>query len=129
MTSPRCQSRNPDIIASFAALKRAAKAARKLSIETGTPFYVMKDGKIVDLNRDLQRKKPVRRVSRQEAAMKPVRFESRDPDIRASFAALKRAAKAARKLSIETGTPFYVMKDGKIVDLNRGMKRKRTRHG
>ncbi|MCC6573188.1 MAG: hypothetical protein IT462_05290 [Planctomycetes bacterium] len=41
-----------------------------------------------------------------------------------ALAALKRAAKAARKLSIETGTPFWVMKDGKIVDLNAKPKRK-----
>jgi hypothetical protein len=59
--------------------------------------------------------------------MKSPLSQIRDPDILASFAALKRAAKAARKLSIETGTPFYVMKDGKIVDLNRGMKGKPRR--
>jgi hypothetical protein len=47
MSSP---SRDPDIIGSFAALKRAARAARRLSRETGTPFWVMIDGKIVDLN-------------------------------------------------------------------------------
>jgi hypothetical protein len=45
------RSRDPDIIASFAALKRAAIAARELSIATGTPFYVWTDGKVVDLNK------------------------------------------------------------------------------
>jgi hypothetical protein len=55
--------------------------------------------------------------------MSAIRRQSRDPDIIASFKALKRAARQARKLSIETGTPFYVMKDGKIVDLNRGARK------
>jgi hypothetical protein len=52
---------------------------------------------------------------------------SRDPDIIGSFAALKRAALAARRLSQETGTPFWVMIDGKIVDLNRPKSRPKTR--
>jgi hypothetical protein len=41
-----------------------------------------------------------------------------DPDLAGALPALERAAAAARKLSIETGTPFYVLKNGKIVDLN-----------
>jgi len=45
-------------------------------------------------------------------------IKSRDPDIRGSFPALKRAAKAARKLARQTGTPFWVVKDGRIVNLN-----------
>jgi hypothetical protein len=54
-------SRDPDIINSMKALRRAARAARKLSQETGTPFDVMKDGKIVDLNRAEKRSKAARR--------------------------------------------------------------------
>jgi hypothetical protein len=54
---------------------------------------------------------------------------SSDPDIRGSWPALLRAAKAARRLSIETGTPFYVFKDGKVVDLNRGRKKRRKTVG
>lgn len=53
--------------------------------------------------------------------------QSSDPDIEGSFPALRRAAKAARELSIKTGTPFYVMERGKIVDLNAGGKLKRRR--
>jgi hypothetical protein len=34
-----------------------------------------------------------------------------------SFAALKRASKRARKIAEETNTPFYVWKDGKVVNL------------
>jgi diaminopimelate decarboxylase len=32
------------------ALRRAARRARELAERTGTPFYVMKDNRIVDLN-------------------------------------------------------------------------------
>jgi hypothetical protein len=46
------------------------------------------------------------------------KFISNDPDTQGSFAALRRAAKRARKLAEETGTPFYVWKDGKVVNLN-----------
>ncbi|MDH4401192.1 MAG: hypothetical protein QE486_05780 [Burkholderiaceae bacterium] len=36
-----------DLLPIIRALKRARKAARKVSQETGTPFIYMKDGKIV----------------------------------------------------------------------------------
>jgi hypothetical protein len=41
-----------------------------------------------------------------------------DPDIRGTWPALLRAAKKARQLSIATNTPFIVVKDGKVVNLN-----------
>lgn len=40
-----------------AALIRAGRAARRLAEETGTPFIVMVDGKIVDLNAPKARRK------------------------------------------------------------------------
>ncbi len=40
--------------------------------------------------------------------------------------ALRRAAKNALKLAKQTGTPCYVMKDGKIIDIARS-KKQRTR--
>lgn len=49
-----------------------------------------------------------------------------DPDIRAAMPALRRAAKRALQLGLQTGTPVYVMKEGKIVDLTKG-KRGRSR--
>lgn len=52
--SQKIKSTDPDIIGSLPALRRAARAARRLAIRTGTPLYVMRDGKIVNLN-------PVRR--------------------------------------------------------------------
>jgi hypothetical protein len=41
---------DPDIIGSFAALKRAARSARRLAIKTNTPLYVWQDGRVVNLN-------------------------------------------------------------------------------
>lgn len=55
---------------------------------------------------------------------------SKDPVIRGSLAAMRRAARAARKLAIETGTPLYVWQDGRIVNLNprARLKNGRKRH-
>ena len=55
-----------------------------------------------------------------------------DPDIVGSFAALRRAARRARKLAIETNTPLYIWRDGRVVNLNPirrkpGSRSKRTR--
>jgi hypothetical protein len=60
MTPKTFKSSNPDITNSLKAIRRAARAARKLSIETKIPFYVMKNGKIVDLNRPAKTKPPRR---------------------------------------------------------------------
>jgi hypothetical protein len=45
------KSKDPDIIASAAALRRAAKEALRIGLETGTPVWVMIDGRIVDLTK------------------------------------------------------------------------------
>jgi hypothetical protein len=52
-----------------------------------------------------------------------------DPDILGAAAALRRAAKRALKLGIETGTPVYVIKRGKIVDIAAEHRGKRKRKG
>ena len=41
----------------------------------------------------------------------------RDQDMEGVEAALRRAARRARELGEQTGTPVYVVRDGKIVDL------------
>jgi len=41
-----------------------------------------------------------------------------DDDIRGELAALRRAARSARKRARETKTPFWVVKNGRIVNLN-----------
>ncbi len=51
MTKGLRGSKDPDIIASEAALRRAAKRALQIGLETGTPVYVLIDGKIVDLTK------------------------------------------------------------------------------
>ena len=56
--------------------------------------------------------------------MKQQAIGSRDPDIQASAKALRRAARRARDLGLQTGTPVYVLQDGHIVDLT---KQKRMR--
>ena len=42
-----------------------------------------------------------------------------DADMSMAGRALERAAARARQLSEQTGTPLYVLKDGRVVDLNR----------
>lgn len=51
-------------------------------------------------------------------AKRPTTAGILDPDLAGALPALRRAAAAARRLSIETGTPFYVLKRGRVVDLN-----------
>jgi hypothetical protein len=41
--------------------------------------------------------------------------EAKDPDLRASTAAMIRAAEAARKTAIQTGTNLIVVKDGRLT--------------
>jgi len=42
---------------------------------------------------------------------------TRDPDMLGVLPALRRAARRAKRLAQETGTPFWVMRKGKIVNL------------
>lgn len=56
--------------------------------------------------------------------MKKNSMTSKDPDIIGSYAALRRAAKRALQIGLETGTPVYVLIDGKIVDLTKRRSRK-----
>jgi hypothetical protein len=46
-------------------------------------------------------------------------MDSKDPDLAGIDAALRRAAKRALQIGLETGTPVYVLIDGKIVDLTK----------
>jgi hypothetical protein len=49
MTRTMKPSKDPDILASAKALRRAAKRALELGRRTGTPVYVLRQGKIVDI--------------------------------------------------------------------------------
>ena len=44
------------------------------------------------------------------------------PEARDTLRALRRAAKRALELGLQTGTPVYIWKDGKIVDLTKEQK-------
>lgn len=68
MTRNQHGSKDPDIIASEAALRRAARRALQIGLETGTPVYVIKNGRIVDLTKEKRRKTKARqeRRTRQE---------------------------------------------------------------
>lgn len=46
------------------------------------------------------------------------KMKVKDPVLRGSFAALKRAARRAKRLAVATGTPLYIMRDGKVVNVN-----------
>ena len=51
--------KDPDLLGSHAALKRAARSALRLARDTGTPCYVLQRGKSVDIA--APRKRPLRR--------------------------------------------------------------------
>jgi hypothetical protein len=55
MTKKPNRSKDPDIVGSEAALRRAARRALQIGIETGTPVYVIKKGQIVDLTKEKRR--------------------------------------------------------------------------
>ncbi len=48
-----------------------------------------------------------------------------DPEVAAITRALRRASDRALRVSQATGTPFWVMKDGRMVNLNPKAKRRR----
>ncbi len=48
-----------------------------------------------------------------------------DPDVAGITRALRRASDRALRLAKATGTPFWVMKNGRMVNLNPGAKRRR----
>jgi len=50
------EAKNPDIRNSFAAMKRAAKLAREIAIQTNTAIILVKDKKIVRITADELRK-------------------------------------------------------------------------
>jgi hypothetical protein len=51
--SRRVKSPSREAQDTLRALRRAAKRALELGIKTGTPVYVMRNNKIVDLTKDL----------------------------------------------------------------------------
>lgn len=62
--SPRLISHSHETTDISRALRRAARKALELGLKTGTPVYVIKDDKIVDLTKDQATKKSRRRSSK-----------------------------------------------------------------
>jgi hypothetical protein len=60
MTKKPDRPTDPDIVGSEAALRRAARRALRIGLETGTPVYVIKKGRIVDLTKEKRRKSKAR---------------------------------------------------------------------
>jgi hypothetical protein len=54
---------------------------------------------------------------------------AKDPDLRASEAAMQRAAELARKTAIQTDTSLVIMKDGKITRISAQALRETARNG
>ncbi|CAK0740436.1 conserved hypothetical protein [Gammaproteobacteria bacterium] len=44
--------------------------------------------------------------------------EAKDPDLRASMAAMQRASLQARKTAIQTGTHLVIVKDGQLLRIS-----------
>jgi hypothetical protein len=44
--------------------------------------------------------------------------EAKDPDVRASMAALQRASLQARKTAIQTGAHLVIVKDGRLLRIS-----------
>jgi isocitrate dehydrogenase len=63
MSTEKSRSKDPDILASKNALQRAAKRALRIGLETGTPVWVIKKGRIVDLTKGHRRHRPKKQRS------------------------------------------------------------------
>ena len=55
--SPRRVKHTPEIEATLRSLRRAAKRALEIGLQTGTPVYIWRDGKIVDITKEQPSKK------------------------------------------------------------------------
>jgi hypothetical protein len=69
--SRRLSSPSPEAKDTLRALRRAAKNALELGIKTGTPVYVVKNGKIVDLTKERSaRTSKAKRTSQKKSSTK-----------------------------------------------------------
>jgi len=60
MNNTALKSKDPDVLAVDAAMRRAARRARELGRKTGTPVYVLRKGRIVDLAKEWKRRSQAR---------------------------------------------------------------------
>jgi hypothetical protein len=54
------KAKNPDLVASLAAMRRAARMAREQAVRTDTAIIVIRDGKLVRVTAEELRKEGVR---------------------------------------------------------------------
>lgn len=54
--------------------------------------------------------------------------EAKNPDLRSSLTAIRRAAALAREVAIQTDTGIVVVVDGKIVEINADVLREQAKH-
>ena len=54
---------------------------------------------------------------------------AKNPDLRASLAAMQRAAKLARKVAIQTDTGIVLVQDGKLVHISADELRRKSPEG
>ena len=71
---------DPEVAATLRALRRASDRALRLAKATGTPFWVVKDGQIVNLNPNAKGGRKVRPTARKG------RNTSEEPEARAGKA-------------------------------------------
>ncbi|MBA2238403.1 MAG: hypothetical protein H0W24_06880 [Lysobacter sp.] len=55
--------------------------------------------------------------------------KAKSPELRASLAAMRRAAALARKTAIQTDTDLVIVKDGKLVRIPAGQLRREAQNG
>ncbi|QEG33339.1 hypothetical protein [Bythopirellula goksoeyrii] len=55
--------------------------------------------------------------------------QAKNPDLRASLEAMRRAAALARQTAIQTGTNLVIYKDGKLLRLSAETLRKQAENG
>lgn len=55
-TPKSTRTRDPDLLNADAALQRAARKALEIALQTGTPCYIWRDGKIVNIGAEAEPK-------------------------------------------------------------------------
>ena len=80
MANKQVKIKEPDLAKVGVALERAAANARQLGLDTNTPVYVFRDGKIVDIVKEHRvtrlRKKTIAKSSQRKASP-PYRAQSK----------------------------------------------------
>ena len=74
MAKKRLSIKDPDLAKVGVALERAAVKARQLGLDTNTPVYVFRDGKIVDIVAEHRATRPTKKVSTNSSGIQKPRL-------------------------------------------------------